>query len=322
MLNRHHHLIRSSLRAVNITPRTSWAPSTTRAFHVSALNKTLNPSLTDKDPTLATPTSEQTHSERLFAYSDSQSTPLPEKFDRLHAHSLQVYPTTAGKTVSALQGHFQQMLMRLTKPKSVLELGTFMGYSAMAMADGMPKGGVVYTCEKDPKAAKLSRELFEEHAYSPSTKNESVKRKDTTIEVVEGDGLSSLALLLERNLRFDAVFLDADKGGYVNYYNFILDNDMLTDEGYILADNVLFSGLVLNSEERQLNAAAGNPSSSSKGKGKKKKDAGDGERNSETYQKFADHIHTFNKHVRNDPRVDVVVLPVFDGLSLIMKKRK
>lgn len=207
MLNRHHHLIRSSFRAVNITSRTSWTPSTTRAFHVSALNKTLNPSLTDKDPTLSTLTAEQAHIERLFAYSDSQSTPLPEKFDRLHAHSLQVYPTTAGKTVSALQGHFQQMLMRLTKPKSVLELGTFMGYSAMAMADGMPKGGVLYTCEKDPKAARLSRELFEEHAYSPSTKNEGVKRKDATIEVVEGDGLSSLALLHERNLRFDAVFL-------------------------------------------------------------------------------------------------------------------
>lgn len=108
----------------------------------------------------------------------------------------------------------------------------------------------------------------------------------------------------------------------MNYYNYILDNDMLTDEGYILADNVLFSGLVLNSEERQRNAAAGNPASSSKGKGKKKKDARDGEWSSDTYQKFADHIHTFNKHVRNDPRVDVVLLPVFDGLSLIMKKRQ
>ncbi|KAF9271750.1 hypothetical protein BGZ88_005673 [Linnemannia elongata] len=322
MLNRHHHLIRSSPRVINITLRSSWAPSTTRAFNVSALNKALNPSLIDKDPTSTTLTAEQTQIERLFSYSDSKSTPLPEKFDRLHAHSLQVYPTTAGKTVSGLQGHFQQMLMRLTKPKSVLELGTFMGYSAMAMADGMPKGGVLYTCEKDPKAARLSRELFEDHAYSPSTKNEGVTRKDTTIEVVEGDGLSSLALLHERNLRFDAVFLDADKGNYVNYYNFILDNNMLTDEGYILADNVLFSGLVLNSEERQRNAAAGSPSSSSKGKGKRKKDAGDGEWNSETFQKFADYIHTFNKHVRNDPRVDVVLLPVFDGLSLIMKKRQ
>lgn len=108
----------------------------------------------------------------------------------------------------------------------------------------------------------------------------------------------------------------------MNYYNFILDNDMLTDEGYILADNVLFSGLVLNSEERQRNAAAGSPSSSSKGKSKKKKDAGDEEWSSEAFQKFADYIHTFNKHVRNDLRVDVVLLPAFDGLSLIMKKRQ
>ncbi|KAF9125675.1 hypothetical protein BGW39_007224 [Mortierella sp. 14UC] len=231
---------------------------------------------------------------------------------------MKVYPTTAGKTVSALQGHFQQMLMRLTRPQSVLELGTFMGYSAMAMADGMPKGGVLYTCEKDPKAARLSRELFEELAYSPSEKKVNVERKDATIEVVEGNGLSSLASLRERGLRFDAVFLDADKSNYVNYYNFILDNDMLNDNGYILADNVLFSGLVLNSEERKARA----PGSSSKGKGKKDRDAADGEWTSEAFQKFADHIDTFNKHVRNDPRVDVVLLPAFDGLSLIMKKRQ
>ncbi|KAG0273036.1 hypothetical protein BGZ95_011159 [Linnemannia exigua] len=238
---------------------------------------------------------------------------------------MKVYPTTAGKTVSALQGHFQQLLMRLTKPKAVLELGTFMGYSAMAMADGMPKGAVLYTCEKDPRAAQLSRELFEEHAYSPSTKSQNGQRKDTTIEVIEGDGLSSLALLAQRNLRFDAVFLDADKGNYINYYNFILDNDMLNDDGYILADNVLFSGLVLNSEERktkQAAAAATGASSSSKGKGKKEKDAKDGEWTSEAFQKFADHIDTFNKHVCIDPRVDVVLLPAFDGLSLIMKKRQ
>ena len=60
----------------------------------------------------------------------------------------------------------------------------------------------------------------------------------------------------------------------MNYYNFILDNDMLTDGGYIIADNVLFSGLVLNSEASQRNAAAGNPSTSSKGKGKEKKTKG------------------------------------------------
>ncbi|KAF8946704.1 hypothetical protein BGZ47_011617 [Haplosporangium gracile] len=319
MFNRHHHLIRSSLRAVNIT-RTPWALSNTliRPFHVSAFDKTLNPSLTDKGHPSATSNPQHEQIERLFAYSDRHSTPLPEKFDRLHAHSLQVYPTTAAKTISALQGHFQQMLMRLTKPKSVLELGTFMGYSAMAMADGMPKGAILYTCEKDPRAAKLSRELFEEHAYSPSSTTK--ERKDVTIEIVEGDGLSSLALLAQKNLRFDAVFLDADKGNYVNYYNFILDNNMLTDEGYILADNVLFSGLVLHSEKHE-HQAASSPSSS-KGKSKKDKNAADGEWTFSAFLKFADQIHTFNKHVQADPRVDVVLLPAFDGLSLIMKKRQ
>ncbi|KAF9900954.1 hypothetical protein EC991_006702 [Linnemannia zychae] len=307
MFTRHTQLI-SSLRGITST-RPAWrAPTNVRLFHISTLNKSLHPSLTVADNT----SSQTNTAENIFHYSNYHSTPLPEKFDRLHEHSIQLYPTTAGKTVSALQGHFQQMLMRLTSPQKVLELGTFMGYSAMAMADGMPKGGMLYTCEKDPMAAKLSRELFEAHAYSPSEKV-NLERKNATIEVVEGDGLSSLALLREKKLRFDAVFLDADKSNYVNYYNFILDNDMLNDNGYILADNVLFSGLVLNSEKRKSRASG----SSSKGKNKKDRDAVDGE----AFQKFADHIDTFNKHVRNDPRVDVVLLPVFDGLSLIMKRK-
>ncbi|KAF9919585.1 hypothetical protein FBU30_010785 [Linnemannia zychae] len=183
--------------------------------------------------------------------------------------------------------------MRLTNPKSVLELGTFMGYSAMAMADGMPKGSVLYTCEKDPKAAHLSRELFESLAYSPSTKNPEAKRKDVTIEVIEGNGLDSLGLLAKRNVSFDAVFL---------------------------ADNVLFSGLVLNSGESKKKAAAddGAPSSS---KGKEKTLV-KGEKSKKAFQKFANHMDTFNKLVQSDPRVDVVLLPVFDGLSLIMKRRQ
>ncbi|KAG0277241.1 hypothetical protein BGZ96_002949, partial [Linnemannia gamsii] len=201
------------------------------------------------------------------------------------------------------------MLMRLKQPKRVLELGTFMGYSAVAVADGMPKGGVIYTCEKDPKAARLSRELFEEHAYSPSTTDREVKeRKDVAIEVVEGDGMAGLALLARRNLRFDAVFLDADKVNYVNYYNFILDNDMLTDEGYILADNVLFHGLILDSDQRRrkTTAAASSPFSSTSSvflKGNDNKDGNSDYDNwgFELFQKFADHVDIFNKHVRSDP---------------------
>ncbi|KAF9094210.1 hypothetical protein BGX29_009612 [Mortierella sp. GBA35] len=300
MLSR--NVIRSArvISELHSSPRLGYAASAIRLLHASTIQRTLNPSLSDRVVSNddGAPLS---HHERLFDYSDKYSTPLPIKFDRLHAHSMQLYPTNAGKT-------------------TVLELGTFMGYSAMAMADGMPKGATLYTCEKDPKAAKLSRDLFEEHAYSPSSKNPTAKRQDATIEVIEGDGLSSLALLAKKKLRFDAVFLDADKGNYVNYYNFILDNDMLSENGYILADNTLFSGLVLNSEKRKTIAAANGGASSSASKSKK--NAVDGEWTSEAFQKFADHIDTFNKHVHNDPRVDVVLLPVFDGLSMIMKKQQ
>ncbi|KAF9925885.1 hypothetical protein FBU30_004410 [Linnemannia zychae] len=304
MFARNFPLIRST-RILNATnpsrhvvvtaAKTAVAATTARLFHASTLNMAINHSLDGN--LLSDDNASLSNAELLFNYSAKHSTPLPEKFDRLHAFSMQVYPTNAGKTVSSLQGHFQQMMMRLTNPKSVLELGTFMGYSGMAMADGMAKGSTLYTCENDPQAAQLSRELFESLAYCHSKKNPDAKRKDATVEVIEGDGLSSLAQLSKRNIRFDAVFL---------------------------ADNVLFSGMVLNSKERKKKADAaaaagdGNASSSSEDK----KIQLDGVWTVDAFQQLADHIDTFNEHVKNDPRVDVVLLPAFDGLSLIMKRRQ
>ncbi|KAF9350615.1 hypothetical protein BGX34_001077 [Mortierella sp. NVP85] len=275
-------------------------------FHSSRTFAALNPSLdTDQD------------TGSIFRYSEQHSTSLPDKFAHLHASSIAAYPTSADKTVSALQGRLLQLLMRMTRPRLVLELGCFMGYSAMAMADGMPEGTTLYTCEKDAKAAHLARDLFVRHGYHTS----SAEGQPVSIELLEGEAMKSLQDLASKGLQFDAVFLDADKGNYINYFNFILDNDLLTPHGYILADNVLFRGMVLQSqaERDSLPSPPASPQlapqSDGSGSGLKQKRA------KTSSQRTADHVDAFNKHVKDDPRVEVVVLPIFDGLSIIMKRQ-
>ncbi|KAF9204529.1 hypothetical protein BGZ49_005213 [Haplosporangium sp. Z 27] len=259
-----------------------------RAFHSTRAIRALNPMLR---PAAGKSASHEGGEDPLFGYCSKYSTPPPNKFTTLHNSSQIHYPGGADKTVSALQGQLLKLLMRMTRPQLVLELGCFMGYSAMAMADGMPKGAKLYTCEKDPKAAQLARDLFIKEGYDESS--EKNVQNVVKIELLEGDALSSLELLAKQKIKFDA-------------------------NGYILADNVLFRGLVLQSKENssalpspppspELSPVASNSTSDIK---QARKDSS---------QKTADHMDNFNKHVKNDPRVTVVVLPVFDGLSVIMK---
>ncbi|KAI8599103.1 S-adenosyl-L-methionine-dependent methyltransferase [Dissophora ornata] len=251
----------------------------------------------------------------IARYCEQHSTPLAEKFATLHARSIAAYPDTANKTISSLQGKLLQMLMRITKPRLVLELGCFMGYSAMAMADGMPRGATLYTCEKDVKAARLARDLFVQQGYSSNGDvPQSVK-----IELLEGDAMSSLQKLASSKLQFDVVFLDADKGNYINYLNFILDSDLLASDGYILADNVLFRGMVLQSTDVSPELPSPPPSPQLSHKSSISHLDTKQERRKASLRKTADHMNAFNEHVKSDPRIDVAVLPIFDGLSVIMR---
>ncbi|KAG0044665.1 hypothetical protein BGZ83_010102 [Gryganskiella cystojenkinii] len=255
----------------------------------------------------------------LEPYCRDLSTKLPAKFDELHANSVAHYPDS-NKTVSSQQGQLLRLLMRMTRPKRVLELGCFMGFSAMAMADGLTAEAEIYTCEKDPKAAQLARQLFNRLGYQ----EQDGKRQKAKIELLEGDGLTSLDVLAKNGLQFDAVFIDADKGNYINYFNFIMDHDLLSHNGYILADNVVFSGLVLNSpgvvrksaNEAALSTPPPSPVLQPKDVDLSRKE----QRSLANSQKTANHIHRFNQHVHNDNRVEVVLLPLFDGLSVIMRK--
>lgn len=176
-----------------------------------------------------------------------------------HAHML------SGPT----QGKFLQFISNILQPKYVLEIGTFTGYSAICLAAGIKSGGQLHTIE-----------IREEDAATALT-NFSVAEKDDLITLHRGNALEIIPTL---PYQWDLVFIDADKVGYIEYYEMVLPR--LSKSGVIVADNVLFHGQVLQQPIKGKNAKA---------------------------------IHAFNEHVANDSRVQQIMLTLRDGLLLIKK---
>lgn len=166
----------------------------------------------------------------------------------------------------AVQGRLLELLVFALGARRVLEIGTFTGYAAMSMAAGLAPGGRVDTCEIDESRAEFARRYIERSPYADQ------------ITVHVGPALETIAHL---DGTFDFVFIDADKGGYVDYYEAVLPR--LSERGLIAADNTLSSGRVLDANS----------------------DAA---------------IVAFNEHVRADERVTSVLLTVRDGLTLIRRR--
>ncbi len=171
--------------------------------------------------------------------------------------------------VGPLEGRFLEFLVWLSRARSVLEIGMFTGYSALSMAAALPADGRLVTCEIDPERAATARRHFDASPFGDR------------IEIRLGPALDTLATL---DGPFDLVFIDADKGNYANYYDAVLPK--LADRGIIAADNVLWSGRVLDPEDTSDETQA---------------------------------IRAFNAKVRDDPRVVNVMLTVRDGVSLIRR---
>ncbi|ULQ58285.1 O-methyltransferase [Flavihumibacter rivuli] len=168
-----------------------------------------------------------------------------------------------------VQGRFLAMVSRLMQPRFILEIGTFTGYSALCLAEGLVDGGQLHTIEIREADAERSRQNF------------SLSPKANQVILHLGDARSILPRL---EPIWDLVFIDADKVGYIDYYELVLPR--LRKGGLIIADNVLFHGQVLEEEVKGKNAKA---------------------------------IQAFNDHVRKDERVSKVLLTVRDGLLLIQK---
>ena len=170
--------------------------------------------------------------------------------------------------VGRIEGGFLKMLVRLTGARNILEIGMFTGYSALMMAEGLPDDGHLITCDVNPKAEEIAARYF---ARSPHGKK---------IEIRIAPALDTIKTL---SGPLDMVFIDADKGNYSNYYEACLP--LLRPGGLIVADNVLWSGRVLDPQDEDSRA-----------------------------------IVAFDKLVQSDPRVENVCLTVRDGILLAWKR--
>src|SRR5256714_3707805 len=171
--------------------------------------------------------------------------------------------------VDVIEGRFLKMLVRLSGARNVLEIGMFTGCSALMMAEGLPDDGRLITCEVDPKAEAIARRYFSESPHG---------RK---IAIRMGPALETMKTL---SGPLDLVFIDADKANYSNYYEAFLP--LLKPGGLIVADNVLWSGKVIDPQDDDTRA-----------------------------------IVAFNDLVQSDPRVENVCLTVRDGIMLAWKRK-
>jgi caffeoyl-CoA O-methyltransferase len=165
------------------------------------------------------------------AYAEAHSTPPGELFERLAAETREKseWPQMM---VGQIEGHLLAELVRLSRARRVLELGTFTGYSSISMALALPPGGKIVTCDVDPETTAIARRYAEEAGV--------VDRIDYRL----GPGLETIAQL---EGPFDLIFIDADKDNYVNYYEATLP--LLADDGVMVVDNTLWSGRVADPDD-------------------------------------------------------------------------
>ncbi|EDM79955.1 O-methyltransferase family protein [Plesiocystis pacifica SIR-1] len=179
--------------------------------------------------------------EALNDYIHEHTTPQSELFDRLrdetHA-SLECPQMQVGR----IEGAFLKLMVQVSGARRVLEVGTYSGYSSLAMASGLPEGGELITCDVDPEATAVARRYWSESPWGDK------------IELRLGDATQTIAAMAEAGERFDLAFIDADKGNYIRYWELIVP--MLPAGGIVLADNTLWSGRVVDPQEPSDHALA------------------------------------------------------------------
>lgn len=207
----------------------------------------------------------------LHQYCEKHSSPEPELLKNLTAYTWR--NTVNPRMLSGqLQGRFLAMMASLINAECILEIGTFTGYSALCLAEGLAPQGVLHSIEANAEMAWKATQWKEKHP------------KGTQIIIHAGEALTVIPGL---SLHPDLIFVDADKQQYGNYLDCCLP--LMRTDGLMLFDNTLWSGRVLNEEDR-LN----DPDTRS--------------------------MHAFNQKVAETPGIEVVILPMRDGLTMIRKK--
>ena len=169
-----------------------------------------------------------------------------------------------------LQGRVLSMLSKMIRPNAILEIGTYTGYSALCLAEGLSAHGTLLTIDKNIELYDRANAYFSESEFA------------SKIRMLKGNALTIVPDLKQK---WDLIFIDADKENYQKYYDLTLPN--LNKGGFIIADNVLWSGKVIDTNENDVDTTA---------------------------------LRSFNTSLIEDSRVEVLMLPVRDGLTVVRKK--
>ena len=211
-----------------------------------------------------------TETEQLDRYIEVHSDPEPDYLYRLY-RATNIHTIHGHMASGHVQGRLLKMLVEMIRPKNILEVGTFSGYSALCMAEGLEDGGRVFTFEINDEMEDFTRPWIEGSAMADK------------IVFTIGDANVEAPKL---GITFDMAFVDGDKRTYVETYEMVLP--LLRHGGFIVADNTLWDGHVVDPAY---------------------------DRDSQTIG-----IRRFNDHVAADGRVEKVIVPLRDGLTLIRKK--
>lgn len=210
-------------------------------------------------------------SEKLNDYVNAHTQDEPELLKELNRETWQ--KVLNPRMLSGhFQGRFLALLSKIIHPESILEIGTYTGYSALCLAEGLSQKGVLHTIDHNEELISLQKKYFDRSAFKDQIKQ------------YTGNALEIIPII---DSKFDLVFIDADKSNYINYFNLIIDK--MNPGGIILSDNVLWSGKVLE----------------------------------ETDSKDEDTqvLIAYNDLLKNHPRVETVLLPIRDGLTLSRVKQ-
>ena len=211
-------------------------------------------------------------SPELHAYLVAHSSPVDPVLAGLADETLQRYPDSAEMQIGPEQGTFMTLLTQVSGARRAIEVGTFTGYSSICLARGLTDDGGLICCDVSEEWTALARQYWQKAGVADR------------IELRLGPGLETLRALPE-GAQFDLAFIDADKPGYVGYWDQIVPR--ITPGGVILVDNTLSHGRVVDTADHDASVQG---------------------------------IRDFNARARADDRVDLVLLPVGDGLTLARRR--
>ena len=204
--------------------------------------------------------------EDIEQYAVAHSDSLPELYDRLREETFRDVDM-ARMQVGPMEGRLLKLLVRLCGAKRAIEIGTFTGYSALSIAEGLPEDGTLLCCDINPETTAIAQRYWDQAPWG------------SKIRLVLGPAIETI---VAEGGPFDFAFIDADKSGYRAYYDALLDR--MPSGGVIVSDNVLWSGSVLNPDTDSAHALA-----------------------------------EYNQYVKADPRVEQVMLPIRDGITIARK---